>query len=237
MKINKSNNNKCLRLGKCSFYYIYILFTCILFLFKNSLLSLQELDIKKDYNLFGINTILYKYGLIKLVIEHLGYILYSFIFILIKKKCKKEKKFEEKDLNINEIKGNESVNSKTQSNDIELIYNDNDISNVLSINLLIAGGIFAIQLTIKNILLILKVGMLDLWVFNIVFISIFLKKIFKYKIYKLHIYIFIFNSVTNFILFVFASWIKNDNNQSDYTYVKNNYGSYIYIFLFYISFI
>ena len=85
--------------------------------------------------------------------------------------------------------------------------------------------------------MIIKAVMLDLWVFNIIFISIFLKKILKYKIYKHHIYILVFNSVTNFILYIIASFVKNDSNQSVYTRIKDLDGNYIIIFIFYISFI
>ena len=209
MKIKKNKTNKCLRVGECSFYYLYILITGLLFLFKNSLLSLKELNINKKYNIFGINTILYNHGLIKLFIENLGYILFGCIFILISKNIKKEKKHENNDLNITEQKTNESENSKKT---YPLIYNENNALKKCSVNLLIASGVFAIQLTVRSILMIIKASMLDLWVFNIIFISIFLKKILKYKIYKHHIYIFVFNSVTNFILYIIASFVKNDSN-------------------------
>ena len=86
MKINKNKNNKCLRVGECSFYYIYILITGLLFIFRNSLLSLRELGFEKDYNIFGINTIISKHELIEHVLENIGYILYGFIFMLIFKK-------------------------------------------------------------------------------------------------------------------------------------------------------
>ena len=234
MKIKKNKTNKCLRVGECSFYYLYILITGLLFLFKNSLLSLKELNINKEYNIFGINTILYNHGLIKLFIENLGYILFGCIFILISKKFKKEKKHENNDLNITEQKTNESENSKKT---YPLIYNENNALKKCSVNLLIASGVFAIQLTVRSILMIIKAVMLDLWVFNIIFISIFLKKILKYKIYKHHIYIFVFNSVTNFILYIIASFVKNDSNQSDYTRIKDLYGNYIIIFIFYIVYL
>ena len=99
MEIKKNKTNKCLRVGECSFYYLYILI---------------------------INTILYNHGLIKLFIENLGYILFGCIFILISKKFKKEKKHENNDLNITESKTNESENSKKT---YTLIYNENDANN------------------------------------------------------------------------------------------------------------
>lgn len=117
-----------------------------------------------------------------------------------------------------------------------LIYNENSIFDKSAKNLLIACGVFAVQLTIRSILMFLQVWMFDLWVFNIIFISIFLKKIFKYKIYKHHIYTLIFNFVTNFILLIIASSIKNEQGESDYEVVHKIYGNYAFNFLFYLSF-
>ena len=230
MKIKKNKTNKCLRVGECSFYYLYILITGLLFLFKNSLLSLKELNINKKYNIFGINTILYNHGLIKLFIENLGYILFGCIFILISKKFKKEKKHENNDLNITEQKTNESENSKKT---YPLIYNENNALKKCSVNLLIASGVFAIQLTVRSILMIIKAVMLDLWVFNIIFISIFLKKILKYKIYKHHIYIFVFNSVTNFILYIIASFMSSFSQVMQKKVMDFEYKSYLTIVLIY----
>ena len=98
MKINKNKNNKCFRFGECSIYYIYILITGLLFLLKNSLLCLKDIEIQKDFNLFGVDTVIKNHRLIKLILEFIGYIIYGAIFMLILKKIKNEnteKKIEE----------------------------------------------------------------------------------------------------------------------------------------------
>ena len=230
MNIHKNKNNKCLRIGKCSLYYIYILIIVLLFIIKSSLLSLHDLEIRKDYNIIGIETILYKHGLIKIIIEKLGCIFYGCIFMLIFKNNKKKK---ELDIN-NELKIDESQN---KSSNITLLYNGDNVFKKCSINLLIACVVYATQLTIKNSLTIMKLGMFEFWIFNIIFIIIFLKTILKYKIYKLQNYIFIFNIVTNFILFLAASFILNTNGKNDYINVKEAFGNHGYNVLFYIVFL
>ena len=90
MKINKNKNEKCFRFGECSIYYIYILITGLLFLLKNSLLCLKDIEIQKDFNLFGVDTVIKNHGLIKLILEFIGYIIYGAIFMLILKKIKNE---------------------------------------------------------------------------------------------------------------------------------------------------
>ena len=233
MNIHKNKNNKCLRIGKCSIYYIYIIIIVLLFIIKSSLLSFRELEIRKNYNIIGIETILYKHELIQIIIENLGYILYGCIFMLIFKNNRKKK---ELDIN-NELKTNESENNKIQDNNIQLLYNGDNAFKKCSINLLIACAVYATQLTIKSVLTIIKVGMFEFWIFNIIFIVIFLKTILKYKIYKLHMYIFIFNIVTNSILFLMASFILNNNKKNDYINVKETFGNHGYNVLFYIVFI
>ena len=104
--------------------------------------------------------------------------------------------------------------------------------------MLIACCLFAIQLIIRNIMSILDLWKLDLWIFNIIFIPIFMKKFFNTIIYKHQLYSLIFNFGINLILLIVASSIKiNENDQSDYSKIKDKFGNYIYIGLFYLSII
>ena len=82
--------------------------------------------------------------------------------------------------------------------------------------MLIACCLFAIQLIIRNIMSILNLWMLDLWIFNIIFIPIFMKKFFNTIIYKHQLYSLIFNFGINLILLIVASSIKFNKIQSDY---------------------
>ena len=235
MKINKNKNNKYCKVGKCSKDYIYIIITSLLFIFKNTLLSLKDLEIDNDNNLIGVDTVIHRHGLIKLFLEYLGYIIFGYIFMLIFKKNKIQKKDENGESDINESRFEEK-NNKNRHKNINLLYNGNNIFKKRSINLLIACGVFAFQLTVRNMLINSELWMFDLWIFNIIFISIFLKKILKYNIYKHHIYIFIFNFVTNLVLVITASSIKN-GGKSDYESVKDRYGNYGFHVLFYLIYL
>jgi hypothetical protein len=237
MKTKKSKNNKCLKVGKCSFYYIYILITGLLFILKNTLLSLKDLSINQNFNLFGIETIISQHGFIKLVIENLGYILFGYIFSLIFKNTKIKRNYEKNEIDSIEAEIDQLENNVQNNNNIKLLYKENNIKKTFSINLLIACGIFATQLAIRNILTILNTWLFDLWVFDLIFISIFMKKIFNYKIYKHHLYIFVFNIIINFILFIVSSFIKNSKGDNLFDRVKNNFGNYGYCVLFYIAYL
>ena len=234
MRLKKSKKNKCLKIGKCSFYYIYILITGLLFLLKNILLSLRDLSVNKDYNIFKIDTIISKHGFIKLVIENLGYILFGWIFWLIIKNSKTKRNYKKKEIDAVEAE-NDEIENNSQNKNVKLLYIEDKINKKCSINLLIASGVFATQLTIRNILTILDTWLFEIWVFDLIFISIFMKIILRYKIYKHHFYIFVFNIVVNFILFIAASFVKNKNGDNLYDRVNNNFGNYGYCVLFYIS--
>ena len=234
MQINKRKKKKCCKVGKCSVDYIYIIITAFLFLLKNSLLSLKDLELEDEKNLFGINTVVYKHGLIKLFIEYMGFIIFGAIFLLIFRKNTEEKHHKNNELDISESKSGESeINKNQQKSSMYLIYTGEDVFNKSPKNLLIACGVFAFQLTIRSILMNLNLWIFDLWIFNIIFISIFLKKIFKYNIYKHHIFIFIFNFVINFVFMNVASCI----GKNDYEKVNETYGSYAYNFLFYLVYL
>ena len=82
--------------------------------------------------------------------------------------------------------------------------------------LLIACCLFAIQLIIRNIMNLLNLWMLDLWIFNIIFISFFMKIILKVQIYKHQLFSLGINFCINFVLLIVASAIKEDNGYSQF---------------------
>ena len=77
---------KCVKFGGCSIYYIYILLTILFFFLKSSILSCSEVSVKTLLNVFGIETVLYRHGLMQLLVEYIGYIIYGGIFLIILKK-------------------------------------------------------------------------------------------------------------------------------------------------------
>ena len=216
---------KYCELGECSTSYIYILFTNLFFFFKSSVLNLGELSFDTLINIFGIETVISKHVLIKLLLEYLGYIIFGLISqkILIKKKIFKKEE-EEK----------ESKNRSRKSN--FLIFQVENFDKKTLLPLLIASSTFALQLIIRSILSYCSVWMLDLWIFNIIFISFFMTRIFKVRIYKHQLYSLIFIFIVSLILLITASCIKIDG-VSDYDSINNLYGSYFFVLLFYLVYL
>ena len=219
---------KCCSFGRFSFSYLYILFTALLFVLKSCILSFSELSVESKKNIFGIEPVILKHGLMKLLIESIGYIVYGFLFLCI---FSKKKVFKKKEKEKNTSKKN------------QLIF-DNTVKKAPFRTfrlMLIACGLFAVQLVVRNIMSILDLWRFDLWIFNIIFIPIFMKKFFKVIIYKHQLYSLVFNFGINLVLLIIASSAKYENedeaDQSDYEKIKQNFGSYFFIVLFYLVFI
>ena len=109
---------KCVKFGGCSIYYIYILLTILFFFLKSSILSCSEVSVKTLLNVFGIETVLYRHGLMQLLVEYIGYIIYGGIFLIILKKNKifnkkeKEEKKEKEPKNEEIIQKNKKINGE-----------------------------------------------------------------------------------------------------------------------------
>ena len=208
---------------KCSRYYLYILITALLFIFKRCLLSLNEINIDNKKNIFGIEVVINSHILMKILLKNLGCIFFGIIFSIFRDK--KRKSFNNKNNQISITK-----------NIIKSSKNDKKIKWKTFSLLLIACSFFSIQLITRAILSSCSVWMLDVWVFNIVFIYIFMKYLLNYHIYKHQFYALIFIFATNFILLIAASSIKYEGI-SDYDNINLIYGSYYYIVLFYLIYL
>ena len=73
-------NNKYFEIGKCSKKYIYIFITALMFILKNCIISIGELSFQTQKNIFGIEVVLRNHPLMKLLLEYIGYIIFSIIF-------------------------------------------------------------------------------------------------------------------------------------------------------------
>ena len=213
---------KCCGFGKLSLNHIYILLTFLTFFLKSALLSLGEIKFQTNVNIFGFETVIRNHGLMKIIFEYLGYIIFGVIFFQklegssFFKKIKKEKE-------------------KTKN---KLLYQKKDEMTVGTLILvLIACGAFAIQLMVRSILSYCSVWMFDMWIFNIVFISIFMKKIFKKPLYRHQLLSLIIIFFVNAIILTTACVVRPNGQPSDYDLVNNLYGSYSYIALFYIVYL
>ena len=210
--------NKWCGFGKCSLSYLYILITALMFLLKSSLLNLGELSFNTSKNIFGFETVIKNHGLMKLLLEYLGYIVFGAIFL---------KVFQTKET----FKKETEVIRKNS-----LIYKKQRFNLRTFILMLIACGTFALQLIIRSILNFCSVWMLDIWVFNILFIPYLMKRTFKITIYKHKMYSLIFNFTINLVIIVITSALKT-NGASDFDSINTLYGSYLYIILFYIIYL
>ena len=210
--------NKWCGFGKCSLSYLYILITALMFLLKSSLLNIGELSFNTSKNIFGFETVIKNHGLMKLLLEYLGYIVFGAIFL---------KVFQTKET----FKKETEVIRKNS-----LIYKKQRFNLRTFILMLIACGTFALQLIIRSILNFCSVWMLDIWVFNILFIPYLMKRTFKITIYKHKMYSLIFNFTINLVIIVITSALKT-NGSSDYDSINTLYGSYLFIILFYIIYL
>ena len=219
---------KCCAFGfsTCSFSYLYILFTIVFYFLKYCILSFSELSSKNRINIFGIEPVLTNHRLIMLLIEYLGYIIFGglfFYFFRIRKIIKKNNK--------------EKIEENNHPKNMQLIFKKQRLSKKAIKILLIACFLFAIQLIIRGIMNFLSLGMLDLWIFNIIFISFFMKIILKVEIYKHQLYSLGINFFINFALLIASSSLKEDDGKSQYEKIADNFGNYFYIVLFYLVFL
>ena len=205
----------------CSKYYLYILMTSLFFILKSSILGFSEIDIDTNTNIFGINVILKEHIFIKIFLEYFGYIFFGliFLFIFYKKQFKQE--------------SNTQLERKNS-----FLFGDFKIQKRALILLLIACTFFAIQLIVRSILFFFNTWKLDMWIFNIIFINIFMKYIMNIPIYKHQLYILIFIFSANIILIIVSSSIKYDGKDlSFYESLIEIYEGPACIIIFYIIYL
>ena len=212
---------KNFKIKKCSKKYIYILITITFFIIKNLVLSLSELSFNTNNNIFGIDLVMRNHILIKLLIEYFGYIIFGTIFST----C----------LNKNKYMNKKNAQYIFQKN--ATFFSENNKPRITTIKvLLISCLLFGIQLIVRSFLYFFNTWKLDMWIFNIFFIYIFMKYIMNNPIYKHQLITLIFIFIINIILIIISSSIEY-NGSSFYNLIINIYGSGFYIFLFYIIYL
>jgi len=156
-------------LGKCSYFYFYILGAIISNALKKFLLELDYVITKH-------------YFLVQNIYQYLSYIIFGIIFNIILKKF----------LNKNNRNDDNSITRiKTRSSN--LIYNDSlkfSKKNILSF--IIICSIYAFYIIIMDILRFFKYNNLNIWTFHLAFVLIFMNCYFPQNLYKHQIYPMIF---------------------------------------------
>ena len=223
---------KCpIGIGNCSFYYLYILGASIMKLLEDYLISLDDINKNYKYNLFTINTILKKHKIIKVLYKFLGFIIFGAIFTYASNK-------------INEYKKSKKHKKGKISLDNSLIFNNYDFIESTIKEIIIVYILYSLQLLLRRIFAFFKLVSLDLWIFNIIFLIIFMKYHFEIKIYNHQKYSLIFIFLTNFLLLLGSTFIKtfhsiNDRNKkiNAYDYIKELFGNSFYFILIYLIYI
>ena len=206
--------------GKCSRYYLYILYSmCCYFLYFIMFdFSLFDSDSKKGI-LFFI-PVINAHFLIKCLYKYLGFIVFSILLIYFDRN--------------NERK---SIKEKiTKSFNYELIYNEeNAINSKDKIQIIIICIIYPIFLESVNMLYLFGFYNLDFWITNIIFTSYFMKvyyKITEYSHQKFSLYLCVF---INFIILIISSFLPFKSNV--YHTTEKSFNSKYYCFIIIIIFL
>ena len=175
--------NKCFNtiknyidIGEFSKLYLFIFYSILCKSIGDFILSFDNFDYTLDLSLFGFKSILSRHILIQSFYKYLSFIVFGLIFYMFstKKTANKTSKNNETINNSRTAMGQQSV----------LIYNKKSlISNISKFDFLIVSIIYVVYLELINITYTLGFHSADLWPFNIVFTSLFMKIIFKKKIF------------------------------------------------------
>ena len=200
--------SKCpIGFGSISFEHLYIFGEVFANFMEDYLLSLDDImDTKR--NIFGIEVILSikKHKLISHLYKFLGYTIFGYIFFYISLR-KRQNKEKQKNIETTERSQRETTKS--------LIVKRNNISQKSKFLVIIACFSYSLQSVIRKIVQLFKVGELDLWIFNVFFIAIFMNRYLGSRIYKHQKYSLLFIFVTNLILLFICSFIpKEDGGDS-----------------------
>ena len=102
--------------GKLSLNNIYIFLTALMSFLKESLLDIGDLGIQTNVNIFGFKLVIKNHGLMKIILDYFGKIIFGIIFLLKFEKIsfftKREEEIVKNEFIYNEI-SEEGMNSRT----------------------------------------------------------------------------------------------------------------------------
>ena len=218
--------NYPIQIGMCSKAYLYIL-GAIFFKYLEEYIPKINIFNRNDKDYKSI--VFKSHKLITYMYRNMGYIIFGFIFFYIAKR--------------NKNKIVQKTDNKISS-EKPLIYKKRFFSKNILKKILILGALFSFQSVIRRIIGLFSPNGFDLWIFNFIFTSIYMKCYFNVNIYlhqKLSLY-FIF--ITNFILLIWLTIIDettslkdNNKNVSTYEYIRELYGSSGFCIIIYIIYI
>ena len=185
--------------GKFYRLYLYIFYYAFCSCGYDILLNFASHRYESEIGLFGYNPLLNSHNLVKRIYKNLGFLIFSYIlYFWFKKKNYKKTLFIDK--------------NNIQS--FELIYEEPNISKNANDRrlLIIIGMIFGIILELYNISCEFGFQDFDLWIFNLIFILMFMKKFYKINIYSHQIFSLAINFLVNLILLIIIMFINEENN-------------------------
>lgn len=202
-------------LGKCSKNYLYILGTILFRCIKDCIFGFIAIDPESSTGIFGFSPKLTGHYLLQDFYKYLSFIIGGLIFMKI---LKKKSETNEKPT----VKKSKSFKLKNLKG---LIYHSNDINlkKISIFKVLLICSTFCFHLEISRIMYLFDFNGLDFWIFDILFIILFMDTYFIINYYKHQRYSMIFVICVNSILLVISSFLPNTNNQEDNLKDKNTY--------------
>ena len=228
--INKENKcfiKKPITIGKCSRFYLYILYSA---LFKFLSLIILGRDAYRDdgIGLLGFCPTFYNFNFIQSIYIYIGYIILGIIIYKFKDKVNED---------------NQGLLKNKITIQINYIYNQ-PLKNVAKnkrtrIFLVVLAFIFYIE--VKKVLYIQGFQFFNFWTIEIVFMFLFMKKYFIIDFYRHHKVSIFFNVITCSALLLTASFLPtsllDENNGNSYQNINKKLGSYFYCVLFIFIFV
>ena len=215
--------SKIIGFGRCSKYYLYILYTVIIKAVRDIIFGFIDCDQrnKNDFQIFNPVPIFNKHCLLQNLFRYIGFVIGGFIFQRIKKNSSGE-------------------HYKEKSSGIELIYSKDKLKKHQIRILIIIAIIYTIYYELKKLLYLMNFYFIDFWPLNIVFILIFMNLYFKIEFYNFKKCSLFFIVVTNFVLLLINTFInqpRDKEKRNEYEIYRDTMGNAAYCIPFLLIFI
>ena len=221
--------SKFIGFGKCSKYYLYILYTVIIKAIRDVLFGFIDIDQrnKDDFVLIKPRPLFNQHYLLQNLFRYIGFVIGGFIFQKIKRKNIESKK----------ISLEESVK---ESSNLELIYTKIELKKSQTHDIIIIAIIYCVYYELKKLLYLMNFYFLDFWPINIVFIIIFMKLYFQVEFYNFKKCSLYFIVITNLVLLLVNTFIhqpRDPGKRNEYEIYKDSMGHAALCIPFLIMFI
>ena len=208
--------SKIIGFGRCSKYYIYILFTVILKAVKDIIYGFSDIDqrIKEDFLIIDPTPLFCKHNLLQNLFRYIGLILGGYIFEKIREKKNKTTKD-----NLTEIEDG--------STKLELIFTEVQLKEIKISDIIVICLIVCIYYELRKLLYLMNFFFIEFWTFDVLFVIFFMKKYFNIVLYKYQKLSLFFIVVSNTILLIANILIPQDreNGKNELDLYKDSLGN------------